>query len=154
MTVPGPGGRQPHRCGGDVGRQGRVGGGYHVDRELERVTPAVGRTRHAAWFSVAVPRVDRADSSALAARFADRTADSAVPVVAAALQRAQVFAALGAHRCRNVRCASLVQRDQQVPDRARGGRAAVIEHSWPVEQGLGESAAFGPAAGHALDDAA
>ena len=26
MTVPGPGGRQPHRCGGDVGRQCRVGG--------------------------------------------------------------------------------------------------------------------------------
>ena len=144
MTVPGPGGRQPHRCGGDVGRQGRVGGGYHVDRELERVTPAVGRTRHAAWLSVAVPRVDRADSSALAARFADRTADSAVPVVAAALQRAQVFAALGAHRCRNARCASLVQRDQQVPDRARGGRAAVIEHSRPVAAGPGQAGAVWP----------
>ena len=153
MTVPGPGGRRPHRCGGDVGRQGRVGGGYHVDRELERVTPAVGRTRHAAWLSVAVPGVDGADSSALAARFADRTADCAVPVVAAALQRAQVFVALGAHRCRNARCASLVQRNQQVPDRARGGRAAVIEHSWPLEQGLGKASSFGPAAGHALDDA-
>ena len=88
MTVPGPRGRQPHRCGGDVGRQCCVGGDYHVDRELERVTSAVGRTRHAAWFSVAVPRVDRADLSALVARLADRTADSAVPVVAAALQRA------------------------------------------------------------------
>jgi hypothetical protein len=39
----------------------------------------------------------------------------------------------------------LVQHDQQVTDRAGGGRAAVIEHSWPVEQGLGESAAFDPA---------
>ena len=47
------------------------------------------------------------------------------------------------------RCASLVQRDQQVPDRARGGRAAVVEHSWPVEQGLGKPAPFGPAAGDA-----
>lgn len=88
MTVPGPGGGQPHRCGGDVGRQGRVGGGDHVDRELKRVTFAVWRTRHAAWVSVAVPRVNWPDSSALAARFADRAADSAVPVVAAALQRA------------------------------------------------------------------
>ena len=51
-------------------------------RALERVTPIVGRTRHAAWVSVAVARVDRADSAALAAGFADRTADSAVPVVA------------------------------------------------------------------------
>ena len=81
-AVPGPRGRLPYGCGGDVRRQGRVGGGYHVDRALERVTPIVGRTRHAAWFSVAVARVDRADSAALAAGFADRTADSAIPVVA------------------------------------------------------------------------
>jgi hypothetical protein len=133
MTVPGPGGRQPHRCGGDVARQGRVGGGYHVDREFERVTPTVGRTRHAAWFSVAVPGVDRADSSALAAWFADRTADCAVPVVAAALQCAQVFAALGAHWCRNLHCASFVQRDKQVPDRARGWGTPVGEHTRPVQ---------------------
>jgi hypothetical protein len=152
MAVPGPRGRQPHRCGGDVARQRRVGGGYHVDRELERVTP-VGRTRHAAWVSVAVPRRDRADSSAPAARFADRTADCAVPLVAAALQRAQLFAALGAHRCRNARCTSLIQRDQQVPDRARGRRAAVIENSWPIEQGLGKASPFGPTARHALDGA-
>ena len=155
MTVPGPGGRQPHRCGGDVGRQCRVGGGYHVDRELERVTPAVGRTRHAAWVvrrgpGVWIGRIR--PHSPHGSRTGPQT-----PQYQSSPRRCSVRRCLphSAHTgAEMLRCASLVQRDQQVPDRAGGGRAAVIEHSWPVEQGLGEPAPFGPAAGHALDDAA
>src|SRR5947208_2582738 len=82
------------------------------------------------------------------ARFPPAAAGRAIPVLAAALERAQRFATLGADRRRNVLGPGLAQRDKQIRDGTRRRGTAIVEHGRLVEQSLGQPSSFGPASGH------
>jgi hypothetical protein len=98
--------------------------------------------------------VDGGNDPVLAAgRAASRPADAhaAIPVLAAALERAQRLAARHADRRGDHDGAGLAQRDQQVPDDPRCGRLTIGQDRRPLGEGLGELAPFGPAIGDTHD---
>ena len=95
------------RRGDHLGRQCRIGLRDHVDDQRGRVAPIVGRALRTPRLSIAVAGADVLQLPTGRARLATRAADPAVPVLTTTLNRAQPFAALGAHRRRNLGCARL-----------------------------------------------
>ena len=95
------------RRGDHLGRQCRIGLRDHVDDQRGRVAPIVGRALRTPRLSIAVAGADASQLPTGRARLATRAADPAVPVLTTTLNRAQPFAALGAHRRRNLGCARL-----------------------------------------------
>ncbi|GAA4251661.1 hypothetical protein GCM10022255_045160 [Dactylosporangium darangshiense] len=132
LALPRPAHRGDDRGGDHVGRQSRVDAGDDADHRVGRVL-AVGSAGDASWPAVAVAGVHSSDRAAAGAGFLDRAADIAVPVLAAALQGAQLFSALGADGCRHGAGTGPAQGDEQVADRSRRWRAAVDQQRRLVE---------------------
>ena len=133
-----------------LGGQRRIDAGDDLNDQADGVTAVTGRALGAVRPPVPVAAMDALEPAAGGARFPDRTADRAVPVLAAPLVGAQVLAALGAGRQRDARRPGRAQGDEQVRDRAGRRRPPVGEHPRVVQQGLGHPAALGPATGHAF----
>jgi hypothetical protein len=140
------------RTGRDLGRQCRFQPRDHRGENRDRVPVLVVGALLAA--RSALPVHGRGElhlaAAGTALRLGSRT-HRAVPVLAAALQGAQVFAALGADRRRQPRRARSAQRDEQIPDRAWCRGAPVDQHLGVVQQHLGKASSFLPAAGDADD---
>ena len=151
LTVPGAGHGRRH-CHGDlVGRQRRVDARDDSGDQVHGVAPVVGRALGASGTALAITAADSPELAACRAGLSHRTAYSAVPVLTAALEGAQLLAALGADRRRDPGRAGLAQRDEKVRDRAGRRGLAIGQHRRPVQQGLRQPAPFSAAAGHALD---
>jgi hypothetical protein len=148
-ALPGPGHYRQHRRRHRLGIQRRVGTGDDLRDQRDGVT-AAGRAPGAAGLPVPVTAVDAPQLAACRAGFPDRAADRAVPVLAAPLEGAQVLAAAGAGRRRDARRTGGAQGDEQLRDCPGCRGPPVREHARVVQQGLGQPAALGPAAGHAL----
>ena len=144
--------RLRRRRGDHLGRQCGICLRDHVDDQRGRVAPVIGRALRTPRPSVAIAAADPSQLPTGRTHLTARAADPAVPVLTTTLNRAQPFAALGAHRRRNLRCPSLVQRDQQISDRTRRWGTPVAEHSRPVPQRLGKLAPLGPPTRHGLNN--
>lgn len=140
------------RCDNHFSRQCRVCLRDEIHDQRGWVAPVIGWALRTPRLAVAVAAADPAQLPTGPTWLAPGPADSAVPVLTTALNRAQRFAAVGTHRCRNLCCTSLVQRDQQISHRAWRRGTPVGEHSGPVQQCLGKLPPFGPSARHGLDD--
>jgi hypothetical protein len=119
-ALPGPRRGRDHRSVDDVGWQRGVDPADDLDDDGHRVSPVFGFAPDASGPAVPVPDVHRPGLAAGRAGFPPRPAAPAVPVLAAALQGAQRLATLRADRRGDSHRAGGAQRDQQVPNHARG----------------------------------
>ena len=143
--LPGPGrggaGRGAHGRGADAG----IYRGDNLEQDLHRVEVVIVPAARTARPSLAVADADRPAESAACAWFRFRAADPAVPVLAAALQGAQLLAAPGADWRRDDHGTGLAQRDQQIPGHARRRGAPVGEQRRLVQQRLSQPPSLGTA---------
>ena len=143
-------GEHPAGRRGDLFRgQSGVCHGGHRGENHERIPVVAAGAPAAARLALPVKRGDDPLPAAGGAQPLPQPADRAIPVLAAALQGAQVPAASGAGRRGDHRGAGDAQRDQQVPGDPGRRRAAIGKDLRPLGERLGKLAPLGPAAGDA-----
>lgn len=115
---PGAGHRGADGGGHDVCRHRAIDAGDHVHDDLHGIAAVAGKALGASGIPAAVSTMQRADVAAGRTGFPPRPACTAVPILAAPLQRAQMFATFRADRWRDRPCACRAQGQQQIGDHA------------------------------------
>lgn len=140
LLVGGSGHRPADRVGDEAGVHVRIQVADHTVNNGEGIATVGVRALRASRLAGPVPGGDATVLPASGAIDIDGSADSAIPVLAAALERAQMFAALGADRRRDHLGPGLAQGDEQVTEGPRRWGSAVAQQCWATVQGGGERA--------------